>query len=202
MTSASLPLNPSARGVCARIPMLLAEDLKPRDRHLLERNLTSWRVLAHSPDGLRQWSAMIAFFLRKSRLDPVLREFALLQIGWLSQEPYEWSHHVKISLDIGITEAEIDQLIAYNRGEKAALQTRCLVIMEATTEFFDLPELPEATVDKLRAIMDLESLCDFMLLVAFYVGTVRLFASMSVPIEAEYLRFLDRFPLSGRARIP
>ncbi|MDO8943886.1 MAG: carboxymuconolactone decarboxylase family protein, partial [Desulfobacterales bacterium] len=101
----------------ARIPMLEAKDLGPQDQELLVRNLTSWRVLAHSPNGLRIWGQMIGFFLKQSRLDARLREFALLQIGWLSQEPYEWSHHVKISLDIGISEAQIDQLIAYNRGQ-------------------------------------------------------------------------------------
>ncbi|MDP3139121.1 MAG: carboxymuconolactone decarboxylase family protein [Burkholderiaceae bacterium] len=181
----------------ARIPMLEAKDLGPQDQELLVRNLTSWRVLAHSPNGLRIWGQMIGFFLKQSRLDARLREFALLQIGWLSQEPYEWSHHVKISLDIGISEAQIDQLIAYNRGQPNALDARYLLVMRAATEFFEKPALSQAMVQELQTVMNLESLSDFVLLLAFYTGMVRLFASLEVDVEPEYMRFLDRFALTG-----
>ena len=32
-------------------------------------------------------------------------------VGWLARSPYEWSHHVKIGLDFGVTEPDIQGLI-------------------------------------------------------------------------------------------
>ena len=46
------------------------------------------------------------------RLVARLRELAILQVGWLARSAYEWSHHVKIGYDFGVTDADIARIIA------------------------------------------------------------------------------------------
>jgi alkylhydroperoxidase family enzyme len=68
----------------ARVPYLDKADLAPENRDLLSRNINLYRVLAHSPNGLRSFSALGKFIRHQSRLDPRLREMAILQVGYLA----------------------------------------------------------------------------------------------------------------------
>jgi alkylhydroperoxidase family enzyme len=87
----------------ARLPYLDRRDLKPEHQDLLTRNINLYRGLVHSPDGLRAFSALGHFIRHTSRLDPRLREMAILQVGYLARSPYEYSHHVEIGRDFGVS---------------------------------------------------------------------------------------------------
>ena len=87
----------------ARVPYLDKSDLAPENQELLARNITLHRALAHSPNGLRAFGGLGQFIRHKSRLDPRLRELAILQVGYLARAPYEWSHHVKIGREFGVS---------------------------------------------------------------------------------------------------
>ena len=91
----------------ARLPYLDRADLKPEHQDLLARNINLYRALVHSPDGARTFSALGQFIRHTSRLDPRLREMAILQVGYLARSPYEYSHHVEIGRDFGVTDDDI-----------------------------------------------------------------------------------------------
>src|SRR6267378_1418711 len=91
----------------ARVPYLDKSDLAPEDQELLERNISLHRALAHSPNGLRAFGGLGTFIRHKSRLDPRLRELAILQVGYLARAPYEYSHHVEIGRDFGVSDDDI-----------------------------------------------------------------------------------------------
>src|SRR3954466_13071259 len=71
----------------ARVPYLDRKDVKPEHQDLLTRNINLYRGLVHSPDGLRAFSALGHFIRHTSRLDPRLREMAILQVGYLARSP-------------------------------------------------------------------------------------------------------------------
>src|SRR6195256_4950338 len=100
----------------ARVPYLDRKDVKPEHQDLLTRNINLYRALVHSPDGLRTFSALGHFIRHTSRLNPRLRELAILQVGYLARSPYEWSHHVKIGRDFGVTDHDIRALIQETDG--------------------------------------------------------------------------------------
>jgi alkylhydroperoxidase family enzyme len=59
----------------------------------------------------------IGNFIRfKSKLDTRLRELAILQVGWLEKSEYEFTHHVKIGKEFGVTDADIEGLFAETAG--------------------------------------------------------------------------------------
>jgi alkylhydroperoxidase family enzyme len=89
----------------ARLPYLDWSDLKPEDQDLLKRNINLYRVLVHSPNALRAFGTLGNFIRHKSRLDPRLREMAILQVGYLERSPYEYSHHVEIGRKFATTSA-------------------------------------------------------------------------------------------------
>ena len=75
----------------ARLPYRNKSDLAPEDQDLLARDANIFRALAHSPNALRAFHRLGGFIRFKSRLDPRLRELAILQVGYLTRAPYELS---------------------------------------------------------------------------------------------------------------
>ena len=81
----------------ARLPYLDVDDLAPEHRDLLNRKINIRRLLVHSPDGARNYSHLGQYFRFGSKLDPRLREIAILQVGYLTKSAYVYSHHIKIT---------------------------------------------------------------------------------------------------------
>lgn len=55
------------------------------------------------------------------------RELAVLRIAWLSQAPFEWGSHVKISKRNGITEEEIENVIEGSAGPGWSKRDRSII---------------------------------------------------------------------------
>ena len=81
----------------ARLPYLEADQVAPEYRAMLERNTNLHKLLVNSPDMARAFAGLGGYIRHKSKLNPRLRELAILQVGWLDQSEYEFTHHVKIS---------------------------------------------------------------------------------------------------------
>src|SRR5947208_10905212 len=90
----------------ARLPYLDKSDLLPEHQDLLARNLNLYRVLAHSPRAARSLNTLARYIRDGSRLDPRLRELAILQVSYLTRSAWGYSHHVRIGREIGLPDAE------------------------------------------------------------------------------------------------
>jgi alkylhydroperoxidase family enzyme len=179
----------------ARVPDMTVADLKEADRDLLKRDIALHRALTNSPNAARAFSGLGQFIRYKSVLDPRLRELAILQVGWLARSPYEWSHHVKIGFDFGVTEADIHALIAETEGRPSSLEPLAKLVLQAARECHAGPGVSEATFERLRAHLDNERLVDLVTTIAFYCAVVRVLASLDIRVEPDYQPYLDRFPL-------
>ena len=179
----------------ARLPYLDAADLAPGDQDLLKRSINLHRQLVHSPGMARAFSGLGQYIRHGSPLDPRLRELAILQVGWLARSPYEWSHHVKIGFDFGVTEADIHALIADTAGQDTALGSAERAVLRAARHLTTEGTLSDADFAALREGMDETSLVDLLVTIAFYNAVVRVLAALRIDVEPEYQRYLDAFPL-------
>ncbi|HWL29421.1 MAG TPA: carboxymuconolactone decarboxylase family protein [Burkholderiaceae bacterium] len=175
----------------ARLPYLDAESLGAEDRDLLERPINLRRQLVHSPRLARAFGGLNRYFRHESPLNPRLRELAILQVGWTARAPYEWSHHVKISSDFGVTEDDVRAICAGGAGlgelEQAVLDAARHLTVEAS--------LTDTQFAALRAKLDETELVDLLAVIGFYACVIRVLASLQVDVEPEYQQYLDRFPL-------
>ena len=178
----------------ARVPEMTAEMLPEAERDLLRRDIALHRALANSPGAARAFSGLGQFIRHGSRLDPRLRELAILQVGWLARSPYEWSHHVRIGFDFGVSEADIHALIAETEGRGSALEPLARLVLQAAREGY-AGGVSAATFERLRAHLDAERLVDLVLVIAFYCAVVRVLASLDIRVEPDHQPCLDRFPL-------
>ncbi len=179
----------------ARLPYLDRADLAPADQDLLTRGINLHRQLVHSPGMARAFGGMGQYIRHGSPLDPRLRELAILQVGWLARAPYEWSHHVKIGFDFGVTAADIHALIADTAGQDSALGAAEQAVLGAARHLTTQAELTDAQFAALREHMDDTSLVDLLVTIAFYNGVIRVLAALQIDVEPEYQRYLDDFPL-------
>jgi len=118
----------------ARVPYLDQADLSPQNRDLLARNINLYRALAHSPEAARNFMNVGRYIRYHSQLDPRLREMAILQVGYVTRSPYEYSHHIKIGRDFGVTDNDIRAIEAETRGEKTDLPDLARAILRAARE--------------------------------------------------------------------
>jgi len=181
----------------ARVPYLDPSDLTPQNRDLLARNINLYRALVHSPDAARGFAGLGKYIRYHSRLDPRLREMAILQVGYVSRSPYEYSHHIKIGREFGVTDADIRAIEAESKGQPTDLPPLTQAVLRAARELTAQPSLSEATFDELRKGLDNERIVDLLMTIAFYAGVVRLLAALQIDVEDDYLQYLQEFPLPG-----
>jgi alkylhydroperoxidase family enzyme len=179
----------------ARLPYLDKSDLLPEHQDLLARNLNLFRVLAHSPRAARSLNTLARFIRDGSRLDPRLRELAILQVSYLTRSAWGFSHHVRIGREIGLSDTEIGAIAAETDGRQTGLDPLATAVLRAAREMTRDLGLSDATFTELHRGLDNERLTDLAVTIAFYNGLVRLLAAMQVEVEEEYRSYLQEFPL-------
>jgi alkylhydroperoxidase family enzyme len=179
----------------ARVPYLDPADLAPENRDLLARNINLFRALVNSPQATRSFQGLGYYIRFHSRLDPRLREMAILQVGYVAKSPYEYSHHIKIGREFGVTDDDIHAIEAETRGEATALPPLEKAVLRAARELAAQPELPDTTFAELRKGFDNERLVDLLLTISFYAAVVRLLAALKIDVEDDYLPYMREFPL-------
>ena len=101
----------------ARLPYLEADQVAPEYRDMLKRNTNLHKLLVNSPDMARAFNGIGGYIRFKSKLDPRLRELAILQVGWMEKSEYEFTHHVKIGKEFGVTDDDIAGHDGGDRGQ-------------------------------------------------------------------------------------
>ncbi len=179
----------------ARVPYLEASDLAPEHQDLLKRRITLNQALVNSPNGARAFDGLGMFIRFRSKLDPRLRELAILQVGWLARSPYEWSHHVKLGLDFGVTEDDIRGLIDDTAGKPTPLDALAKTVLRAAREMTLDGAMADGTFSELQRALGNELVVDLTLTIGFYNAVVRVLATLQIDVEGDYMPYLEKFPL-------
>ena len=178
----------------ARLPYLDVTDLAPEHQHLLKRNINLLRLMSHSPKGATAFHAMGQYIRYESPLNPRLREMAILQIGYLTRSVYEYTHHIKISRDFGVTDEDIRAIAAETKGQRTQLDPLTQTVLRAAREMTRGYAASDDTFAVLKSSLDHESLTDLVLIISFYNAVVRFLETMQIDNEPEYQAVLADFP--------
>jgi len=179
----------------ARLPYLDKKDLSEEDQYLLDRPINLNRVLVNSPNCRRAGLHLAHFIRYETRLDPRIRELAIMTVGYLTRAPYEWSHHVILGKDFGVTDDDIGELINMLEGRSHKLDKHAELAVTAAREMTEDIAMSEATFNALHEFLNNEEMVDLVVSIAHYNAMVRVLASLEVDIEDSYMPGLDKFPL-------
>lgn len=181
----------------ARLPYLEPEQVAPEYRDMLKRNTNLHKLLVNSPDMARAFNGVGSFIRFKSKLDPRLRELAILQVGWLEKSEYEFTHHVRIGKEFGVTDQDIEALIAETEGRPSQLEPLVKAVLRGAREMVRELAMSEATFAEIKRALSDAEMVDLVLTIAFYCAVVRILATMKIDNEPYYKEVLQQYPISG-----
>lgn len=120
-----------------RIEPLTDAELSPEQAEALEPFrpgpvLNIFRTLARAPKALKRFNDWGGYVLsRRNDLPPREREIVILRIGFLCRSGYEWTQHVRIGLQSGLTEDEIARI---KQGAEAGWSPADAALIRAADE--------------------------------------------------------------------
>ena len=152
-------------------PRTAADD--PRLTEIYAKGLTGpdgnalnvFGTLGNHPDLLRRWMVFATHVLSKNSLPPRDRELLILRTGWNCSSRYEFSQHVVIGLNCGMTEGEIEMVKA---GPDAAWSAADRLLLVAADELHHDSTLSDATWAGLTELYTTEQVLDVIATVGNY----------------------------------
>jgi 4-carboxymuconolactone decarboxylase len=158
----------------ARLP-LVNEDASPEVAAVYAeiagsrgRVLNVFRSLGHAPEGLRRLAALGAYARFESRLSDRLRELVILSTARANGCQYEWTQHVPLALQSGVTQAEVDALNA--GGVPEGLSPLEDATVRYVQELGRERRVSDATFAAVRAHLDEREVTDLTLTTAYYTA--------------------------------
>lgn len=166
-----------------RVPYPDPSALSPETQEALGKlpPLNIFRMMAGGEGLLRAFTRMGNYLLFRSKLDPVLREIAILRTGVLSNAKYEVHQHERIGREIGMSDALI---AAIHQGpEDPAFDELQRLVMRYTDDVVFNVRAGDATFDPLRERLSLQELQELTVMIGYYMMVSRYLETFDVDIE-------------------
>jgi alkylhydroperoxidase family enzyme len=168
----------------ARIGYSDPAKLDDRTNDIVAKNRSAniFRMMAHSPDYLRQYCRLGAAIRFRGELDPVLRELAITRTGILCEAPYEVVAHKRIGKGVGVTDEQNAALedwktaTCFNEVQRTALAF--------TDEIVMLHKPTDATLNAIAAKLTPGALIELQLSVGFYIMTSKFLETFGIDMQA------------------
>jgi 4-carboxymuconolactone decarboxylase len=169
----------------ARIPYLDMEQASPEYRDMLKGryNLNLYRMLPHAATIAPGFLRMGGAILRESALDPVLREIAILRIGFLSKASYEVHQHKRVARNVGMSDEKIAAL--ENDPQSTVFSPLEKLIIRYTDEVVKNVKASDALFKDLLAALDNRRMAELTLTIGFYMAVSRFLENFEVDIEPQ-----------------
>lgn len=168
-----------------RVRLLDAESAPPEAREIMAKlpPLNIFRTMAHGGALLPAFVQFGNFLLMKTKLDPVLREIAIIRVGVLSRAPYEVAQHEKIGRDIGMSDV---LLAAIHEGPDARVFDDVQrLVMRFTDDVVKNVRAGDATYRPLAARLSLQEMQELTVTIGFYMLVSRFLETFDVSLDGE-----------------
>ena len=129
-------------------------------------------------NGFGQFSAG---FYQPSDLDPVLREVAILRVGYISKSAYEVFHHEGLGREVGLSDAQIAAIKA-GRPDPVLTPAQQAVMAFADDVILNV-RAGDATLAAVRAHLSDRAVVDLILVIGLYMTVSRLLETAGVELD-------------------
>ena len=155
-----------------RIPPVTKATWTEEQRELLApydadgRLFNVYTTMANHPALMRDWIVFAGHVLRRNSLPERDREMLILRIGWLCKSEYEWAQHVRVGKSVGLTDADVKNIMEGAGASGASERDRLL--MKATDELHEDAFISDGTWAELAKVYDTHQLMDLVFTVGEY----------------------------------
>jgi alkylhydroperoxidase family enzyme len=177
----------------ARVRLNETDDIPEDHRWLFERMeergglLNIFRALGHSPEALRRFMKFGSYFLEEGKLDPKLRELAILRVGMDCRAPYEFSQHIAFGRRAGLSDAQIRGVADPHQG---LFDARDLAVLTYAGELTSSARVSHPAFDAVAQFLNHEEIVELTLVIGYYNLVSRALNALEVDIDAPAARDL------------
>ena len=167
----------------ARIPYPNIEDLPEKLRARAESlpPLNILRMFLNAPANATRLMSLGESILLRQKLNDRLRELAILRVAHLTKANYEWTQHVPIAKDTGVTDA---QVAAIPHGAEADVFDEIdKKVLRFTDEVTLNVKASDATFQALYEHLDAQEMVEMTLAISFYGLAARIMETFEVELE-------------------
>ncbi len=145
--------------------------------------LNVFKVMAHGDGLLPAFSRLGGHLLSRTKLDPHLREIAIIRVGVLNKASYEVHQHMRIGRDLGMRE---ELLAGIHEGPQAPGLTDIeRQVIAITDDVVANVRASDATYDPLAKVLSSQEMVELVITIGFYMMVCRYLETFDVEIEAE-----------------
>ena len=167
----------------ARIPYPNIEDLPEKVRTAAEKlpPLNIMKMFLNAPTNAIPLLVFGQSILTKQELDDHLRELAILRVAHLTGANYEWTQHVSLAKETGVTDVQVEALPqgadsdAFNEVEKN--------VIRFTDEVTQNVKASAETFAALEKDLGPRQMVELTLAIGFYGMVARVMESFEVELE-------------------
>jgi 4-carboxymuconolactone decarboxylase len=151
------------------------------------------RVLAHSPNVLRNFMRLGNSLLFHGVLPPPLRELAILRVAELTGAQYEWAHHVPIARQAGVGDEQIASLTDW--ATSAHFDARERAVLAYVDSVTSRVGVPDEVFSEARVHLSEAEVVELTLVAGYWGMVARLLVALQIDVEPP---FDEHLPAWGR----
>lgn len=173
----------------ARVPYikreeLLASQLPIFDQISQTRGHVSnvFAALLNNPEATKAVATVGEYIRYQSKLDPIIRETAILATAKELQSDYEWSQHESIAREVGVRDEVIDSILS-GKGPMG-LPAKEGIFIQAVRELVRNSTVSEPTFQALDHLLGIQLTIDFVVTVGYYSMLSRIISALDVDLDS------------------
>lgn len=178
-----------------RLPYVDPATLPQPERDLIPPGINFLRAFANSREAVRRYRSLTLYLREQGKLDPRLRELAIIQVGYSLNCAYEYTHHIKIGFRYGVSAEDVRALADDSAGRPTTLEPLAKAVLAAARQLASGFRVSDETFAQLRAGLDDERIMELLFCIGTWTGTVQMLNAIDVDLEPEYEHFLSEFPI-------
>lgn len=176
-------------------PSSLQDDVRESLSKLAPLNI--FRMLAGGQGLLRAFLKLGNYLLFKSKLDPILREVAIIRVGVLSKASYEVHQHERIGRDLGMSNALIKAM--HTGPTDPVLSEMQRLVMLYTDDVVKNVRASDGTFKPLSEKLSLQEMQELTMTIGFYMMVSRFLETYDIDIEPAGTKTVS-FPDTQKAK--
>ncbi len=168
-----------------RIPYPDPASLPESDRKFLESlpQLNISRMLAGSPSMFQPLTRVFSAYLNDGKLEPELREIAILRVGYLLNSEYEVFNHKRAARVIGMESNRIDAVLSSNGGVNDLFNKQEKLVIQFVDEVIQQGAATEKTFYAVEKTMSTAELIELSVVIGVYTLVSQICATFEIAPE-------------------
>jgi len=145
--------------------------------------LNVFLMVANAPASFMTFAGFARSILLESMLDPQKREIAVLRVARVTNANYEWTHHVALAKQYGVTDEQIEKI--KTEDPVTSLGNDCNLLCRVADEISRNIRLSDEALAQILDLYGIRGATELILCVSYFNMVSRFLESTRVPLEKE-----------------